>query len=107
MTFVLIRHVKTQKFGAGADHLLPTGAIPSVAVGLSYHEMFAVSLGSPAMWRCRACGKQVTNRWHHFHIHTAQRSFCPYCPATYSRIDTLRSHIRAKHREMLFAKGAL
>ncbi|RLU21790.1 hypothetical protein DMN91_006166 [Ooceraea biroi] len=84
------------------------GSMPSVPVGLSYHEMFAVSLNSPALWRCRACGKQVTNRWHHFHIHTAQRSLCPYCPATYSRIDTLRSHIRTKHREMLFAgKGSL
>ncbi|NP_001157595.1 fruitless isoform m-C [Nasonia vitripennis] len=83
------------------------GTMPSVPVGLSYHEMFAVSLGSPALWRCRACGKQVTNRWHHFHIHTAQRSLCPYCPATYSRIDTLRSHIRSKHRELLFAKGSL
>ncbi|KAG7211326.1 hypothetical protein KM043_010622 [Ampulex compressa] len=83
------------------------GTMPSVPVGLSYHEMFSVSLGSPALWRCRACGKQVTNRWHHFHIHTAQRSLCPYCPATYSRIDTLRSHIRTKHREMLFAKGSL
>ncbi|CAL7940141.1 unnamed protein product [Xylocopa violacea] len=81
--------------------------MPSVPVGLSYHEMFAVSLGSPALWRCRACGKQVTNRWHHFHIHTAQRSLCPYCPATYSRIDTLRSHIRTKHREMVFVKGSL
>lgn len=80
------------------------GTMPSVPVGLSYHEMFAVSLGSPALWRCRACGKQVTNRWHHFHIHTAQRSLCPYCPATYSRIDTLRSHIRTKHREIVFAK---
>ncbi|XP_076379134.1 uncharacterized protein LOC143259698 isoform X3 [Megalopta genalis] len=83
------------------------GTMPSVPVGLSYHEMFAVSLGSPALWRCRACGKQVTNRWHHFHIHTAQRSLCPYCPATYSRIDTLRSHIRTKHREIVFAKGSL
>ncbi|KAK2584677.1 hypothetical protein KPH14_007019 [Odynerus spinipes] len=83
------------------------GTMPSVPVGLSYHDMFAGSLGSPALWRCRACGKQVTNRWHHFHIHTAQRSLCPYCPASYSRIDTLRSHIRTKHREMLFAKGSL
>ncbi|KAI4477367.1 hypothetical protein M0804_012753 [Polistes exclamans] len=81
--------------------------MPSVPVGLSYHEMFAGSLGSPALWRCRACGKQVTNRWHHFHIHTAQRSLCPYCPNTYSRIDTLRTHIRTKHRETLFAKDSL
>lgn len=95
--------------GHHVDVLLDfAGSMPSVPVGLSYHEMFAVSLNSPALWRCRACGKQVTNRWHHFHIHTAQRSLCPYCPATYSRIDTLRSHIRTKHREMLFAgKGSL
>ncbi|XP_020288781.1 sex determination protein fruitless isoform X6 [Pseudomyrmex gracilis] len=72
----------------------------------NYHNMFAVALNSPAMWKCLACGKQVTNRWHHFHIHTAQRSLCPYCPATYSRIDTLRSHIRTKHREMLFESPA-
>ncbi|XP_012260549.3 sex determination protein fruitless isoform X4 [Athalia rosae] len=83
------------------------GSLPSVPVGLSYHEMFAVSLSSPALWRCRACGKQVTNRWHHFHIHTAQRSLCPYCPATYSRIDTLRAHIRTKHRDLLFTKSSL
>ncbi|XP_011496369.1 PREDICTED: sex determination protein fruitless isoform X3 [Ceratosolen solmsi marchali] len=83
------------------------GTMSSVPVNLTYHEMFAVSLGSPALWRCRACGKQVTNRWHHFHIHTAQRSLCPYCPATYSRIDTLRSHMRSKHRDLLFAKGSL
>lgn len=97
---------KLQEFRESISGFGFTGSMPSVPVGLSYHEMFAVSLGSPALWRCRACGKQVTNRWHHFHIHTAQRSLCPYCPATYSRIDTLRSHVRTKHRELLlFAKG--
>ncbi|XP_046735104.1 sex determination protein fruitless isoform X8 [Diprion similis] len=83
------------------------GSLPSIATGLTYHEMFAVSVSSPTLWRCRACGKQVTNRWHHFHIHTAQRSLCPYCPATYSRIDTLRSHIRTKHRDLLFTKALM
>ncbi|XP_046429598.1 zinc finger and BTB domain-containing protein 17 isoform X8 [Neodiprion fabricii] len=83
------------------------GPLPTITAGLTYHEMFAVSVSSPTLWRCRACGKQVTNRWHHFHIHTAQRSLCPYCPATYSRIDTLRSHIRTKHRDLLFTKALM
>lgn len=83
------------------------GAMPSMPVALSYHEMFAVSMASPALWRCRACGKQVTNRWHHFHIHNRHRSLCPYCPATYSRIDTLRTHIKTKHGELYYAKGLL
>ncbi|KAL9892201.1 sex determination protein fruitless isoform 6-T9 [Glossina fuscipes fuscipes] len=68
---------------------------------MSYHNMFTPSRDPGTMWRCRSCGKEVTNRWHHFHSHTAQRSLCPYCPATYSRIDTLRSHLRVKHPEHL------
>ncbi|XP_050513883.1 sex determination protein fruitless isoform X2 [Diabrotica virgifera virgifera] len=64
---------------------------------LSYVEMFESSTTNALLWRCKACSKEVTNRWHHFHSHTTQRSFCPYCPATYSRIDTLRSHVRSKH----------
>ncbi|XP_041447606.1 sex determination protein fruitless isoform X3 [Drosophila obscura] len=68
---------------------------------MSYHNMFTPSRDPGTMWRCRSCGKEVTNRWHHFHSHTAQRSMCPYCPATYSRIDTLRSHLRVKHPDRL------
>lgn len=68
---------------------------------LSYHNMFTPSRDPGTMWRCRSCGKEVTNRWHHYHSHTAQRSLCPYCPATYSRIDTLRSHLRSKHGDKL------
>lgn len=65
---------------------------------LTYHNMFTPSQEPGTLWRCRSCGKEVTNRWHHFHSHTAQRSMCPYCPATYSRIDTLRSHLKQKHK---------
>lgn len=65
---------------------------------MSYHNMFTPSQEPGTLWRCRSCGKEVTNRWHHFHSHTAQRSMCPYCPATYSRIDTLRSHLKMKHK---------
>ncbi|KAJ8724469.1 hypothetical protein PYW08_015943 [Mythimna loreyi] len=67
----------------------------------SYHSMFVAVAESAALWRCKSCGKEVSNRWHHFHSHTAQRSPCPYCPATYSRIDTLRSHLRLKHAALL------
>ncbi|XP_028033350.1 sex determination protein fruitless-like isoform X5 [Bombyx mandarina] len=67
----------------------------------SYHSMFVAAAESTALWRCKSCGKEVSNRWHHFHSHTAQRSLCPYCPATYSRIDTLRSHLRLKHSSLL------
>ncbi|GBP05551.1 Sex determination protein fruitless [Eumeta japonica] len=67
----------------------------------SYHSMFVAATDSAALWRCKSCGKEVSNRWHHFHSHTAQRSLCPYCPATYSRIDTLRSHLRLKHASLL------
>lgn len=65
---------------------------------MTYHNMFTPSQEPGTLWRCRRCGKEVTNRWHHFHSHTAQRSMCPYCPATYSRIDTLRSHLKQKHK---------
>ncbi|XP_061385442.1 sex determination protein fruitless isoform X4 [Danaus plexippus] len=67
----------------------------------SYHSMFVAAADSAALWRCKSCGKEVSNRWHHYHSHTAQRSLCPYCPATYSRIDTLRSHLRNKHTALL------
>ena len=74
---------------------------------MSYHNMFTPSSEPGSLWRCRSCGKEVTNRWHHFHSHTAQRSLCPYCPATYSRIDTLRSHLKQKHRhEISSQKGS-
>ncbi|KAJ0177768.1 hypothetical protein K1T71_006641 [Dendrolimus kikuchii] len=71
------------------------------AAQYSYHSMFVAATESAALWRCKSCGKEVSNRWHHFHSHTAQRSLCPYCPATYSRIDTLRSHLRLKHAALL------
>lgn len=73
---------------------------------MSYHNMFTPSTEPGTLWRCRSCGKEVTNRWHHFHSHTAQRSLCPYCPATYSRIDTLRSHLKQKHRHEISHKGS-
>jgi hypothetical protein len=65
---------------------------------MTYHNMFTPSQEPGTLWQCRRCGKEVTNRWHHFHSHTAQRSMCPFCPATYSRIDTLRSHLKQKHK---------
>ncbi|KAF2882774.1 hypothetical protein ILUMI_23398 [Ignelater luminosus] len=68
---------------------------------LLYNEMFEVSPTNAVLWRCKACSKEVTNRWHHYHSHTPQRSSCPYCPATYSRIDTLRTHLRVKHSAIL------
>ncbi|XP_063707470.1 sex determination protein fruitless isoform X4 [Culicoides brevitarsis] len=78
----------------GSFHHSPHHTMP-------YHSMFTPSRDPGTMWRCRSCGKEVTNRWHHYHSHTAQRSLCPYCPATYSRIDTLRSHLRSKHGDKL------
>ncbi|XP_017846917.1 sex determination protein fruitless isoform X4 [Drosophila busckii] len=85
--------------GGGAS--TPTGPGHNSHHTMSYHNMFTPSRDPGTMWRCRSCGKEVTNRWHHFHSHTAQRSMCPYCPATYSRIDTLRSHLRVKHPDRL------
>ncbi|XP_063243920.1 sex determination protein fruitless-like isoform X4 [Bacillus rossius redtenbacheri] len=74
------------------DGLDGTGLLPT-----SYRDMFEPV--DSFVQKCRACGKVVSNRWHHFQIHLSRRSACPYCPASYSRIDTLRSHIRSKHRE--------
>ncbi|XP_053606028.1 sex determination protein fruitless isoform X7 [Plodia interpunctella] len=71
------------------------------APAFSYHSMFVAAAESLTLWRCKSCGKEVSNRWHHYHSHTPQRSPCPYCPATYSRIDTLRAHLRLKHSAML------
>ncbi|XP_065338490.1 sex determination protein fruitless-like isoform X11 [Cloeon dipterum] len=61
----------------------------------SYHSLFEEGAGP--QFRCRLCGKQVTNKWHHFHSHQPVRSVCPICKASYSRRDTLKAHIRAKH----------
>ncbi|KAK9878857.1 hypothetical protein WA026_003691 [Henosepilachna vigintioctopunctata] len=69
---------------------------------LTYNEMFTPSHSNMMLWKCKNCSKEVTNRWHHYHSHTPQRSACPYCPASYSRIDTLRSHMKIKHN--LFIK---
>lgn len=94
----------------GSSRGSPTMAVVAAALQhhqhhqhqMSYHNMFSPTRElAGTMWRCRTCGKEVTNRWHHFHSHTAQRSMCPYCPATYSRIDTLRSHLRVKHPDRL------
>ncbi|XP_055678660.1 sex determination protein fruitless isoform X3 [Lutzomyia longipalpis] len=94
----------------GPSRRSPTVAVVAAALQhhqhhqhqMSYHNMFSPTRElAGTMWRCRTCGKEVTNRWHHFHSHTAQRSMCPYCPATYSRIDTLRSHLRVKHPDRL------
>ncbi|XP_066998967.1 protein abrupt isoform X8 [Anabrus simplex] len=68
---------------------------------LSYAEMFGQNPDNPFLWKCRACGKEVTNRWHHYHSHTEDRSQCPYCPASYSRSDTLKGHIRLKHQDRI------
>lgn len=67
--------------------------------------MFEQVVNLPHLWKCQICGKEVTNRWHHYHSHGIQRSTCPYCSASYSRIDTLRSHIRGKHKDMLCTKN--
>lgn len=94
----------TPQQDAASFHLHPLHRSSSISNhhAMSYHNMFTPSRDPGTMWRCRSCGKEVTNRWHHYHSHTAQRSMCPYCPATYSRIDTLRSHLRAKHPERFF-----
>lgn len=72
---------------------------------LSYTTMFEVSETSSVLWKCKTCSKEVTNRWHHYHSHNAKRSQCPYCPATYSRIDTLRSHLKCKHGQQMSQSG--
>lgn len=84
---------------------LAFAGLTRMPVGLSYNEMYTGTMGSPASWRCLVCGKHVTNRWHHYHTHTAQRCKCSYCPSTFSRIDTLRTHIRSKHKECLRKKA--
>lgn len=71
----------------------------------SYAEMFQASTNNLLRWKCKACSKEVTNKWHHFYSHTTQRSFCPYCPATYSRIDTLRTHLKSKHQSCMRMKN--
>ncbi|PSN55604.1 hypothetical protein C0J52_04071 [Blattella germanica] len=69
---------------------------------VSYREMFESTIDNPFLWKCRMCGKHVSNRWHHFHSHNLQRSLCPYCTASYSRVDTLRNHLRLKHSDVVF-----
>lgn len=52
---------------------------------------------SPVAFKCRLCGKTVSNKWHHAHSHWSATVACPYCPHVYTRKDNLKYHIKAKH----------
>ncbi|XP_058795175.1 sex determination protein fruitless isoform X5 [Phymastichus coffea] len=83
------------------------GTMPSVPVDLSYQQTFAKLSDSSKSWRCLICGKQVNNRWHHFQVHSGRRWKCPSCPVSYSRTDSLRTHIHSKHWEPPVRQGRL
>lgn len=94
-------HIHSNRLQFSPHHRDRMASIEQHHHQMSYQNMF-ISSGEPGtIWRCTACGKEVTNRWHHYHSHTPQRSICPYCPSSYSRIDTLRSHLRSKHADRL------
>ncbi|XP_014253032.1 sex determination protein fruitless-like isoform X6 [Cimex lectularius] len=52
---------------------------------------------SPVLFRCRICGKTVSNKWHHANSHIPRSAACPYCPHVYTRKDNLKYHIKNKH----------
>ncbi|XP_012283201.1 broad-complex core protein isoforms 1/2/3/4/5 isoform X6 [Orussus abietinus] len=47
--------------------------------------------------RCSLCGKVVTNVRNHYYVHFPGKYACPFCPAVYTRSDTLLTHTRTKH----------
>ncbi|KAK3911445.1 Sex determination protein fruitless [Frankliniella fusca] len=67
----------------------------------SYKEMFErvppQTVQDREKWRCRQCGKEVSNPWHHSHTHRQERFYCPQCGNSYNRIDSLKAHYRSAH----------
>lgn len=53
--------------------------------------------GFSNLHRCKLCGKVVTHIRNHYHVHFPGRFVCPFCRATYTRSDNLRTHCRYKH----------
>lgn len=47
--------------------------------------------------RCVLCGKIVSNTRNHYYVHFPGQYSCSYCPAVYTRSDTLLLHMRTKH----------
>lgn len=67
----------------------------------SYKDMFVrvppQTVQDREKWRCRQCGKEVSNPWHHSHTHRQERFYCPQCGNSYNRIDSLKAHYRSAH----------
>ncbi|KAE8747612.1 hypothetical protein FOCC_FOCC005591 [Frankliniella occidentalis] len=67
----------------------------------SYKDMFErvppLTVADREKWRCRQCGKEVSNPWHHSHTHRQERFYCPQCGNSYNRIDSLKAHYRSAH----------
>lgn len=67
----------------------------------SYKDMFErvppQTVQDREKWRCRQCGKEVSNPWHHSHTHRQERFYCPQCGNSYNRIDSLKAHYRSAH----------
>ncbi|CAG9858113.1 unnamed protein product [Phyllotreta striolata] len=47
--------------------------------------------------QCILCGKIVSNTRNHYYVHFPGQYSCSYCPAVYTRSDTLLLHVRTKH----------
>lgn len=78
--------------------LAPSGGFPEQrAPPNDYCDLFHKVSGSPTLFRCRICGKTVSNRWHHAAIHRPQSNHCPLCYQSFTRKDNMKAHIRIKH----------
>lgn len=55
----------------------------------------------PKLYVCKVCSKHVRSKWHHFQTHYSRDHKCSDCDAVYSRIDTLRTHAKKRHRTVI------
>lgn len=62
-----------------------------------YCDLFERVVNNPALYACRMCGKNVSNRWHHAAIHRPQFNLCPMCRQSFTRKDNMKAHMRLKH----------
>lgn len=79
----------------------PTAASPAPGVA---QQPIQPSANRPV---CHFCGKVFRHNGHlnrHMYTHTGEKPHaCPYCPHRNSRVDKLRHHMIAKHKEQLLS----
>ena len=87
----------------------PTAASPATGVAQQPPPLLTLAQQHSAANKpvCSHCGKVFRHNGHlnrHMYTHTGEKPHaCPYCPHRNSRVDKLRHHMVAKHKDVLLA----